>query len=194
MLLCEQMEDHESILISGAEQFSTYTGYGSKFKYTGPCVDPNPIDEKNRRCVSIVAIDAIPFSLGGGLQYNKPDIVRELNKAYSGFSFTVAGDTASSGKKVPIATGNWGCGAFGGDKELKTLIQWMAATKVGRPVHYYTFSDRHLTVRQEEVVKCLQELRVTVGQLYHILTTAHGKLPSGNAFKYVMKEASKLKQ
>lgn len=31
---------------------------------------------------------------------------------------------------VGIATGNWGCGAFGGDPELKTIIQWLAASQV----------------------------------------------------------------
>lgn len=29
-----------------------------------------------------------------------------------------------------IVTGNWGCGAFGGDPELKTIIQWLAASQV----------------------------------------------------------------
>lgn len=31
---------------------------------------------------------------------------------------------------VGIATGNWGCGAFGGDPELKSVIQWLAASQV----------------------------------------------------------------
>lgn len=31
---------------------------------------------------------------------------------------------------IGIATGNWGCGAFGGDPELKTIIQWLAASQV----------------------------------------------------------------
>lgn len=29
-----------------------------------------------------------------------------------------------------IATGNWGCGVFGGDPELKAMIQWLAASQV----------------------------------------------------------------
>ncbi|KAL2922419.1 Poly(ADP-ribose) glycohydrolase 1 [Bienertia sinuspersici] len=29
-----------------------------------------------------------------------------------------------------IATGNWGCGAFGGDPEVKTVIQWLAASQL----------------------------------------------------------------
>ena len=32
----------------------------------------------------------------------------------------------------PFATGNWGCGAFGGDPELKSLMQWVAASYWGR--------------------------------------------------------------
>ena len=33
---------------------------------------------------------------------------------------------------MPIVTGRWGCGAFGGDEELKLLVQWMAASVAGR--------------------------------------------------------------
>ncbi|XP_049935558.1 poly(ADP-ribose) glycohydrolase 1-like isoform X2 [Nymphaea colorata] len=36
----------------------------------------------------------------------------------------------SHGKEsIGIATGNWGCGAFGGDPELKCMIQWLAASQ-----------------------------------------------------------------
>lgn len=31
---------------------------------------------------------------------------------------------------IGIATGNWGCGAFGGDPEIKSMIQWLAASEV----------------------------------------------------------------
>ena len=190
------MDENEAILIRGAEQFSSYTGYGGKFKYAGAYADSNPVDERNRRCVSIVAIDAIPVSFGGGFQYNKPDIVRELNKAYCGFSFAIPGDRsgsdASPGNRAPVATGNWGCGAFGGDKELKTLIQWMAASKAGRPVHYFTFRDRQLSENQQKVTRLLLEHRLSVRQLYSILTKAKGQLKKGNVFEYVMNEASKL--
>lgn len=32
--------------------------------------------------------------------------------------------------QIGIVTGNWGCGAFGGDPELKATIQWLAASQV----------------------------------------------------------------
>ncbi len=200
MLICEEMENDESILIQGAEQFSTYSGYGGGFTYTGPYEDTNPIDAANRRCVSIVAIDAIPVMFHGGFEYQKQDIVRELNKAYSGFSFPIssdedvsAQDPANPATLVPVATGNWGCGAFGGDKELKALLQWMAASRVGRAVKYFTFRDPKQSASQQEVTECLRKCEVTVGQLYHILiTTGRVKLSRGKIFSFVMEEALKM--
>ena len=62
LLLFEEMEPNEAILIAGAEWFSTYSGYGNKFEYIGPYVDPNPIDSEQRRCVNIVAMDTIVAS------------------------------------------------------------------------------------------------------------------------------------
>ena len=53
------MDELESILITGAEQFSSYTGYGGRFKYSGPYTDENPVDDRKRRCVSIVAIAGV---------------------------------------------------------------------------------------------------------------------------------------
>ena len=41
-----------------------------------------------------------------------------------------------------IITGNWGCGAFGGNLQLKFLIQWMAASLVGRDLVYCPFGSK----------------------------------------------------
>ena len=38
ILFCDEMEDNEAILLCGAEQFSTYSGYGGNFNYEGMCV------------------------------------------------------------------------------------------------------------------------------------------------------------
>lgn len=44
-----------------------------------------------------------------------------------------------------IATGNWGCGAYGGDPQLKSMLQWAAASSAGRPeVIYFPFSDKRM--------------------------------------------------
>lgn len=53
-------------------------------------------------------------------QYSPQIIMRELNKAYVGYSFFEEVKT--------VATGNWGCGVFKGDPRLKLILQWIAAT------------------------------------------------------------------
>ena len=44
-----------------------------------------------------------------------------------------------------LATGNWGCGAFRGDFELKFLQQWVAASFAGiKKLYYYTFESKKM--------------------------------------------------
>lgn len=183
MLVCERMEDNEAILIQGAEQFSKYAGYGGTFTYAGPHIDKNPIDELNRRCVSIVAIDAIPQGYENENEFEEESIARELYKAYCGFSFRIAGDDPDS--KRPVATGNWGCGMFGGNKELKTLVQWMAASLAGRPLKYFTFGDNTLSEEQTKIAALLREKGVTVGRLYDILVASCNDMQQKGVFACV---------
>jgi poly(ADP-ribose) glycohydrolase len=60
-------------------------------------------------------------------QFTEVNILRELNKAYVGF--------VSPSTTFPIATGNWGCGAFKGNTHLKAIVQLMAAAEVGRELY-----------------------------------------------------------
>ena len=60
-------------------------------------------------------------------------MLRELGKARAGW--------ARDARMLPVATGNWGCGAFLGDPALKAIVQWIAASAEGRPVRYFTFGD-----------------------------------------------------
>lgn len=38
-----------------------------------------------------------------------------------------------------IVTGNWGCGAFGGETRTKLIIQWIACTLAGKKMVYCPF-------------------------------------------------------
>lgn len=58
-LFTECLDNQESFLIIGTEQFSVYTGYASDFKFAGNFVDPTPSDELRRKKTVIVAIDAL---------------------------------------------------------------------------------------------------------------------------------------
>jgi poly(ADP-ribose) glycohydrolase len=74
----------------------------------------------------MVAIDATDFTkqIAQNYQYSKKGIRREICKAYAGFS----GAGLEADEDIPIVSGRWGCGAFGGDEDLKILEQWVAAS------------------------------------------------------------------
>ncbi|KAL4193838.1 hypothetical protein AMTRI_Chr06g178920 [Amborella trichopoda] len=72
-------------------------------------------------------------------------------------------------ENVGIATGNWGCGAFGGDHELKSMIQWLAASQALRPfLVYYTVGDK-ATKRLEQVQEWISSHYWTVGDLWNMM-------------------------
>ncbi|KAH1223195.1 Poly(ADP-ribose) glycohydrolase 1 [Glycine max] len=73
------------------------------------------------------------------------------------------------GNNIGVATGNWGCGAFGGDPEVKTIIQWLAASQALRPfIAYYTFGLEALQ-SLDEVAHWILSQRWTVGDLWNML-------------------------
>ncbi|KAK9106122.1 hypothetical protein Scep_022966 [Stephania cephalantha] len=70
---------------------------------------------------------------------------------------------------VGIATGNWGCGAFGGDPQLKAVIQWLAASQALRPfILYYSFGEEALQ-GLEQATRWISSHEWTVGELWDML-------------------------
>ena len=67
-----------------------------------------------------------------------------------------------------VASGNWGCGAFGGDPQLKSLLQLMGAAENGRDVLYFTFGDEKLRDDIFDVFTLLKNKNVSVGSLYNV--------------------------
>ncbi|KAK2159116.1 hypothetical protein LSH36_158g03039 [Paralvinella palmiformis] len=116
-LFTEELDQNECLIITGCERYSNYTGYADSFKWSGNHIDKIPRDSWGRICTQIVAIDALVFKSYRD-QFHENLIRRELNKAYCGF--LVPGVAAKH--LSAIATGNWGCGAFGGDLQLKADI------------------------------------------------------------------------
>lgn len=190
MLLCERMRDDEAIEIWGAEHFSYYVGYARNFRYAGPVVRGgvplrevclpsctrmgagDPVEESALssrggqttttlccvRDVGVIAFDAL--CLPGEFQYTRNGIYRELIKAFVAFSGSFV--TANGNK---VATGNWGAGAFGGDPQLKMLIQWIAATVAGRPGMVYCSFDDERMDRLRAVTEKMVADKVTARQL-----------------------------
>jgi poly(ADP-ribose) glycohydrolase len=95
-------------------------------------------------------------------QWKDENVERELNKFFAGVQNRDNRDAAS----LPaVATGNWGCGNFGGYHDLKALVQWMAASEAGRPLIYFTFGEPGLAQQLRELAALLVQKSVTVGAL-----------------------------
>ncbi|TVU44097.1 hypothetical protein EJB05_03529 [Eragrostis curvula] len=183
MLFMASMEDNEAIEIVGAERFSQYMGYGSSFRFVSDYLDTKPFDSTGRRRTRILAIDALDCPTMS--QYESSGLLREVNKAFCGFMDQSKHQlyvklfegsnrkdncpSTSSGEYIGVSTGNWGCGAFGGNPEIKSMIQWIAASQALRPfVNYYTFEAASLE-RLEEVIQWVLRHGWTVGELWHML-------------------------
>jgi len=158
-LFTEQLANNECLVITGAERFSNYSGYGRTFRWVSDHRDVAPRDDWGRLVNEIVAIDAKVFN-SLPQQLTEQNLCRELNKAYCGF---FGGDSDSL---CAVATGNWGCGAFGGDHRLKALLQMMAAAQARRAVCYFTFGDVALSRDIYRVHEAARAANCTVGRLW----------------------------
>ncbi|XP_004680710.1 PREDICTED: poly(ADP-ribose) glycohydrolase isoform X1 [Condylura cristata] len=163
-LFTEVLDHNECLIITGTEQYSEYTGYAETYRWARSHEDKSERDDWQRRGTEIVAIDALHFRRYLD-QFVPEKIRRELNKAYCGF----LRPGVSSENLSAVATGNWGCGAFGGDARLKALIQILAAAAAERDVVYFTFGDSELMRDIYSMHTFLTERKLTVGEVYKLL-------------------------
>lgn len=171
MALANRMPDTEAICVSGALQYSLVSGYGSSFAFAG--------DYDGRRAGPPPKVCAIDAVRGGGPAMTEVALLRDLNKA------RIAFDGARE-----VATGHWGCGAFGNNHDLMFLKQWMAASEAGaQKLHYHDFDRR----QSHNVVPLSRKLRhLTVGQLWAFLRELMSDLEPANvaAFSVRMREVA----
>jgi len=174
MVVSPMMEAREAVLVHGAPQRAATTGYGYAMRYAGTFDDPSPRLRDGTPDVSLVAIDALDFRRGvPASQYEPARMLRELEKARAGL--------LHDARALPVATGNWGAGAFLGDPALKAVIQWLAASACKRPVRYYTFGDARVADLAGFVAKARARFD-SVGALWKRLVAAAPTLREGAVF------------
>lgn len=178
-VVCESLLPNESVIVNGAALFSHTTGYASTFRFDRAAQIAKPTDAEARsgiRNICVVAYDAVNYkspNLSPSLQYCANWIQRDTLKALVAFAGSKR-STLPSGYSGAVATGNWGCGAFGGDVELKLLQQWIAASAVGRSLEYCTFGNEELQTSFTAVQKALETSNCTVADLYVALLMYDG--------------------
>eukprot|EP00088_Acartia_fossae_P037077 TRINITY_DN3826_c0_g1_i16.p1 TRINITY_DN3826_c0_g1~~TRINITY_DN3826_c0_g1_i16.p1 ORF type:complete len:844 (-),score=158.13 TRINITY_DN3826_c0_g1_i16:70-2601(-) len=164
-LFTEKLMANEVVFMHGAEQYSRHTGYGDTYRFDGMHTDTVPRDMHMRRNTTILAMDAVSFSRDKEVQYEAKFIERELNKAYIGFR-----PLNPNLKRInAVATGNWGCGAFGGDPQLKFLIQLLAGIVTDRKVCYFTFGEEGLVTQGWKAYQSFIENELNVSDVYNLI-------------------------
>ncbi|XP_053270156.1 poly(ADP-ribose) glycohydrolase isoform X1 [Pleuronectes platessa] len=192
-LFTEALDHNECLIITGTQQYSKYTGYAQTYRCAGSHQDKTPRDDWQRRCTEIVAIDALHFR-NFREQFRPEKIDRELNKAYCGF----ARPEEQSQNLSAVATGNWGCGVFGGDTRLKALLQMLAAAEAGRDVAYFTFGDSQLMTDVHNMHSFLTEHNISVGEVYDLLgqynssvcKSCLGRRPDVSLYSFIYQQVS----
>ena len=177
-LFTEVLDANECLIITGAERYSSYTGYADSFAWSGDYFDSTICDNWGRKQTQIFAIDALVFN-DYASQFKPGVLRRELNKLYVAFSTNLTGASGN----MAVATGNWGCGAFGGDCYLKALLQLMAAALSKRDVVYFTFGDRNLAKNIALIHQLFIEQDLDVSTLWSLLLRYHREVISQNKSK-----------
>ncbi len=118
---------------------------------------------------NILAMEAPSDGYG---RYTRQHIEFVLATAFTGFSAAVyeSRHTNSSDIQTAIHTGYWGCGAYGGNRELMPLLQMIAAC--GSGLNTMVFHSGHDSLPYEKALKLLEEL-LPIDQevsLDHLLT------------------------
>lgn len=187
-LFTEALSDKESLIVTGFEQFSSYSGYADTFQCTGDYRDETIRDVWGRRQTQLVAIDALVLRNKPEKQFSAGMRLREVNKAYCGFLCRTPGP---SGAFPAVATGKWGCGAFGGNIELKAVLQLMAAAKAKRDVVYTTFGNRKFARDLCEVHTMLTKDSATVAQVWNLVAQYAAQEEQDGLFHFILSQLSK---
>jgi poly(ADP-ribose) glycohydrolase len=189
-LICSRLEDRDSVLILGAEKFSSVSGYGSNVRYEKDN-DVEPIygyDKDNTHAMIrsiIICVD--PSKKIGNAHYTE-DFDRDLNKLYCGFSALGFNDNEL------IATTHWSTVMYPGNLQLRFLQQLLAASASGKQLTYYV-NSRDFEESVDSLIKYLSEDDPTVGDLYRLYKNIvnkyrklHGNISSADLFSLIMED------
>ena len=213
MLFMEVMNDNDAIRIDNTIVYSKYSGYGGSFKFAKSAINLNDLNSiKRNKFIAIDASagyqsQKYEYDYRFGYGYISKELInRDLHKAFVGFNLinfyqkekdaacenipedTKINEEENKGKnnidEKSIATGNWGCGIFGGDHELKFFQQWIAASFAGvERLDYFSFGAKEMLQLTNKLDKIKQKY-INANKLYEDLITK--KLSEGEVLNILL--------
>jgi poly(ADP-ribose) glycohydrolase len=159
VLFCTALTDSEAVIIRGVRKVAEFSGYGLDI-HIDHFIPPTSYDWARRE---IIAIDAMDF--GEALnplreQLKDINLSREIQKTQAGFGNIT---------NTLIMTGFWGCGAFSGNPELKTLIQWISASVRGKRLIFCCFGNLAFFERFKRFSDFIQSQKVSIDKMRRFL-------------------------
>jgi len=170
-LLMPILRDEEILVVEGAQAMISMKGYGRSAQLDQYLVqdigDGSASSEGTWRYRTVLLMDALELD-----SYDSntivPDLLpgnirRELRKAYTAFSSHRTDEQAFD----VVVTGLWGCGSFGGNAEIKSVIQWLAASLAGTPLRFICAGEdqRGFAAKLRTFARNAQEREWTVDQV-----------------------------
>jgi poly(ADP-ribose) glycohydrolase len=144
VLVTPMLNDTQVLIAVGAEAMIAMKSYGRESRLDQVL---EPDYDLHSAAMSIwprrtmLFMDALELDMFDA-EDHVPDLLpghvgRELRKAHTAFS-----SRPHEHGYTEIFTGLWGCGAFGGDWQIKTIIQWCAAAMNGVTLHFVCAGDQ----------------------------------------------------
>jgi len=198
VLMMPTLKDEQVLIVEGAEATVSLKGYGREAyldKLLEPDYDPKNAMSSIWRKRSMLFMDALELNMFDGEEL-VPDLLpghveRETRKAYTAFSSRRSYEEGFT----EIFTGLWGCGAFGGNWQIKTIIQWCAAAMSGVNLHFICAGDQQhaFAVALEDFVLYGLKCEWNVGDVLRLLLELNPKSSDArNVFVYVKSALKKL--
>lgn len=131
VLLAPPLRDHEVLVVRGAEAMVNIRGYGRSTELESVLPKGSGVNWAERTMLLADALELDDVDASTGLPDLLPgNVRRELHKLYAAF-------VAPPGVRsyTHVVAGAWGCGAFGGNVEVKALVMWCAAALAGVKLH-----------------------------------------------------------
>lgn len=207
-LLTPPLGDRQVLTCQGAEAMVTVKGHGrqaSLDRVLREGFQCTAADWQNR---TMLFMDALELDLTESANLQSiPDLTpeflyRELVKAYTAFSSSNYGPSRKTYSH--ICTGLWGCGAFGGNKQVKAIIQWCAASIAHVPELRYICAGPEQDKFANELknfvslVEKFPEKDLNPGKLFTVLVSLGHNIQEGKSvcprpdgvFEYVLQSAT----
>jgi poly(ADP-ribose) glycohydrolase len=135
-LFIPPLKDNEVMVLRGCEAVVELVGYGRTAELSAII----PVGKKHSCSTrTMLFMDALELD-GYDMSASTADLLpgnvdRELTKAYTAFA-----SYPGCAPYETVVTSHWGCRAFGGNREIKSIIQWSAASMAG--VHLNFVCDK----------------------------------------------------